>query len=54
MKREFTYKMVSLYCGVIIVCLGDFTDSSPYSFTVDRGDGEILQLLYSKDQDRFY
>ncbi len=31
-----------------------FNDSEPYSFTLDRGDDETIQLLYSKQNDKFY
>lgn len=30
------------------------TDPAPYSFTLDRGDSESMQLLYSREQDRFW
>ncbi len=43
--------MVSRNTANILV---SFNDRQPYSFTVDRGDDEIFQILYSKDSDRFY
>lgn len=55
MKSEFTFRIVRTQSVfALILSIATFKDRNPFSFTLDRGDDETIQILYSKENDRFY